>query len=45
MSEEGPLGTEAGGILSAPGWGLVGDGEVMEFPQGLDRGSLRGQGR
>lgn len=45
MPEEGPLGSEADGILGAQGWGLLGDEEVMEFPQGLGSESLRGQGR
>lgn len=45
MPEEGPLAAEEGEIQGAQRWGLLGDGEVMEFPQGLGRGSLRGQGR
>lgn len=43
VSEEGPLGTETSGILDAQGGGLLGDGEMMEFPQGLGRRSLRDQ--
>lgn len=45
MPEEGPLATEAGEIQGAQRWELLGDGEVMDFPQGLGRGSLMGQGR